>query len=69
MTDTPMGDILKKHAKTTVLVSGEATDKGGAGISGQLAHESDKRAIGVEAGISQKQGWTVKGFFKRVWGG
>lgn len=59
--------------RNTVLVEGGADTRTGAEVHGSFERETHTRhgdvAIGVEGGISQRQGGRVSGFFKWVFGG
>lgn len=67
MSDTPIADAVRDLPKNELLIEGEASKEGGAGAHVQLEREKNGKAIGVEAGINQKKGWSVGGFFKWVW--
>jgi hypothetical protein len=62
-----ISDAVKKAAHNAVIVEGEA-QKNDASISGTFEREKGDTSFGVTGGISKKEGWSVKGFFKKVWG-
>lgn len=57
----------KPMPKNTVVVEGGASSDGGAEIHGSIEREKGNVAGGVQGGISQKQGWSVGGFFRWMW--
>lgn len=59
---------IKKAAHNAVIVEGGASKDDGASLTGTLEREKGPTSFGVQAGIAQTTGWSVKGFFKRVWG-
>lgn len=63
-----IADSIKEAAHNEVLVEAGATKDEGAGIKGIIEREKGSISYGAEGGISQKKGWSVKGFFKKVWG-
>lgn len=66
-TMTDIQDAIKKAAHNEVNVEGGVTKDGGAGVEGVLEREKGNVSFGVQGGISEKKGWGVKAFFKKVW--
>jgi hypothetical protein len=67
MSDTPLRDALDNIPKNELLIQGEVTKDTGAAASLTLEREKDGLSGGVVATISQKKGWGIGAFFKKVW--
>lgn len=67
MLDDPISEAIRQIPHNELTIEGGASDKGGARISGAFEREKNGRAVGVEAQIEQKAGWSVAGFFRKIW--
>jgi hypothetical protein len=67
MSDHPLRDALEKIPTNELLITGEATKEDGAAASVTFEREKGNVSGGVIASVSQRQGWGIAAFFKRVW--
>lgn len=67
MSDTPIQDALEDLAKNELLVQGEVTKDKGGSASISLEREKNGLSGGVVGSISQKKGWGIGAFLKKVW--
>ncbi len=71
MTDTPLADALRDVPKNELLIQAGATQAEGAAASVTLEREKELKngsiSGGLVAGASQRRGWGIGAFIKRVW--
>lgn len=70
MPDTPIADALKKIPQNELEIEGGASQHDGAGVhvTFERANVKGDLAGGVAGGISQREGWSVMGFFRKRFG-
>lgn len=68
MSDTPLGDAVKRIPHNELELEAGATEKDGAEARARFERDFGERSVGAEGELSQKSGWRVMGFYRRIWG-
>lgn len=67
MSDTPLADALKNIPQNELNIDGGIGKTDGAGLHGSLERDLGNTSFGIEGGVTQRKGWSIAGFFKKVW--